>query len=99
MSCTLESKEASKLCVRVGMGRMTDDAVNLELPSVGCAQQTQKTSPPTKWNKSQKCSSTTITNKEALMKNKNKTFFILLLAKWSKTMVFLVFRLNCLKLH
>lgn len=25
------------------MGRMTDDAVSLELPSVECAQQTQKT--------------------------------------------------------
>lgn len=69
MSCTLESKEASELYVRVGTGRMTDDAFNLELPSVEYAQQTQKTDKKKK--KYQKCNPTTITNKEGLLKNKN----------------------------
>jgi len=50
MSCTLKSKEAFELCVRVGMGRMTDDAFSLELPSVERAQQTQKTATITKKN-------------------------------------------------
>lgn len=74
MSCTLERKEAFELYVRVGMGKMTDDAFNLELPSVESAPQTQKTA-TTKRNKSQKCSSTRLTNQEGLLKNKNETFF------------------------
>lgn len=66
MSCTLESKAAVELFVRVGTGRMTDDAFNLELPSVECAQKTDNN----KKNKNQKCNPTTITNKEGLLKNK-----------------------------
>lgn len=68
MSCTLERKEGFKLYVRVGIGRMTDDAFDLELPSVECAQQTQNTA-TTKRNKNQKCNSTKLTNQEGLLEN------------------------------
>lgn len=70
VSCALERKEVFKLYVRVGMGRMTDDAFNLELPSVECAQQIQKTETITTTTKNQNCNPT---NKEDLLINKNET--------------------------
>lgn len=67
-----EGKEALELYVRVGMGSKTEDAFGLELPSVECAQQIQKTETITTTTTNQNCNPT---NKEDLLKNKNETTF------------------------
>lgn len=97
--------------VRVGMGRMTDDAFNLELPSVGCAQQTQKTSPQQNKIKIRNAvllqlefitNTIRIHNKEALIKKQKWNIIYTGLGKTYhgvKPWCFLVFRLSCLKLH